>query len=236
MSASIFKNRKTSFRPIGSEQYDSHRTCTENQSTNWSLDTLNPCSWQDCRRSDAWWDTCTLTVWSVRLTKESMGLRTVITCNLSSFRHSHHCIPHWTTVSVWDWLLALKKQYMKEEILRETNHLIFYMQVFIFVCVCVYVCCQSLSSVGLREKPLGFILLLERDRILRILSLGCPQRWLSQICGWWDGWVAACCFLTTWNAIYLSTWPTIQAGGKDGDKRAGRTVRDYRVMPVWKQK
>lgn len=144
MSASIFKNRKTSFRPIGSEQYDSHRTCTENQSTNWSLDTLNPCSWQDCRRSDAWWDTCTLTVWSVRLTKESMGLRTVITCNLSSFRHSHHCIPHWTTVSVWDWLLALKKTiYERRDSERNKLFNILY-------CVCVYVCCQSLSSVGLR--------------------------------------------------------------------------------------
>lgn len=132
-----------------------------------------------------------------------------------------------------------KTIYIRRDSERQTRreHIYYFIcKFFIFVCVCVYVCCQSLSSVGLWEKPLGFILLLERDRILRILSLGCPQGWLSQICGWWDGWVAPCCFLTTWNAIYLSTWPTIQAGGKDGDKRAGRTVGDYRVMPVWKQK
>ena len=49
---------------------------------------------------DAWWDTCTLTVWSVRLTKEFVGLHGVQTCNLSWFRHSHHCIPLCTAVSV----------------------------------------------------------------------------------------------------------------------------------------
>lgn len=84
---------------LSNEKYDSDHTSPESRATN--PNPLNSPSfpWQDRSSTDAWWDTCTLTVWPVRPPKECVGLHTVITCNLSSFRCSHSS-PHRCICSV----------------------------------------------------------------------------------------------------------------------------------------
>lgn len=84
---------------------------------------------------------------------------------------------------------------------RQRIYLFFHMQVCIFVCVYehLWLCVANLKALWDCGKTR-----LETDIIRRILSLGCPQRRISQVCGWWrkrDRWDAACCFPTTWNAI-----------------------------------
>lgn len=157
-----------------------------------------------------------------------MGLCTVQTCNVFSFKHSslHSSQNHCICMCVCEFVSPfIKKQ-------KHIYPFIFVFASLYSMCLRVYVW-PIIEQCGIVEKPLGFRFSLETDRFPRILSLGCPQRWLGRICGWWDGWDAACCFLATWNAIYLLTWPTIQVPGRDRDKSAGKTVRDYRVMPVW---
>lgn len=109
-------------------------------------------------------------------------------------------------------------------------YLFFYMQVCIFVCVCVHVWLYAwpiAEPCGIvKKKRLWFRFSLETERIPRNRSLGCPKKRLGQICGWWDRWDAACCFLTTWNAIYLSARPSRQREEIDRDKRAGKTDTD----------
>lgn len=95
--------------------------------------------------------------------------------------------------------------------------------------ICSFICKFASFAVselcGIEDKALRFRFSLEMDRIPRIQNLGCPQTRPGQICGWWDGWDAACCFLTTWNAIYLSARLTIQAGGRDGERQEGWKLR-----------
>lgn len=185
---------------------------------------LEPCFWQDCSRPDAWWDTCTLTVWSLSLTEESMGLHIVQTCSLSSFRHSHHHIPHWTALLLHVCLRVILSRHICQKRFQETNEegtfLFFIWKFTSYYVVFVYMCGQSLCSVGLWIKPTGILV----DRFLRILRfLSVFRGGSGQICGWRNGWEVAC---WSWPSgmLYSISVNLTDHPGRDRNKGAERTV------------
>lgn len=225
--ASIYTalKKKKSPCPMSPVCSDSEQTCAEDKSTIWSLCTAQTSA--PDRIAAGQMHDGTLVHWqfgqwgSPKNLRVSAQSRHVICLHLDTHHHIPRSATAYECVCASLCLLIVKNNLCKKrfpETTRKERIYSPYKQVGIFVCACVWPNhCQwdygkSHRDLFSRWKQRNS----ENWEPLVSSEVARPDLRLK-------GWVG-CCFLTTWNAIYLSTWPSIQAGrsegGADGDERA----------------